>query len=151
MKKILMYISVLFVAMSVSSCVEPFEYTTSLALNNRLLSLPKIAPDYTGKGIHYAQVTSTGTWELYIETESNVQWCYFLASYTDNTTGEEIQVVEPLEYNEEGKIIKVRGTGTVFVPVEYTDNGGVVERVAYITATREDTGDECIMKITQKK
>ncbi len=148
MKKILVILSVLFAASVVTSCQKPFEPTISLALNNINLTLEKQVTEGVSVSTHFIQVTSTGTWEAFIETESGACWCWLQDHYIDKD-GNKVQIVEALGYDAVGNINKVRGKGLVYLPMEYMDNSGDV-RNAIFTVVRPDTGEKCVMYIKQK-
>ena len=149
MRKILIILSVLFGASAISSCQKPFEWTIPLALNNINLTLPKQVTEGVDVSTHYIQVTSTGTWEAYIETETGACWCWLKDHYIDKN-GNKVKVVEALGYDEVGNINRVRGKGVVYLPMEYMDNSGDV-RNAIFTVVRHDTGHKCVMNIKQSK
>ncbi len=149
MKKILVILSVLFAASVVTSCQKPFEWSIPLALNNIKLTLPKQVTEGVSVSTHYIQVTSTGTWEAYLETESGACWCWLQDHYLDGN-GNKVYIVEVLGYDEVGNINRVRGKGNVYLPMEYMDNSGDV-RNALFTVERHDTGHKCVMSISQSK
>lgn len=147
MKKIVL-ISIIFVASVMTSCVQKFEYTLPLALNNLDLTLPK-AGDGTESPVNYVQITSTGTWEAYLEPSVDGEtWCWLEDHYIDKKGKKKYvgKVIAYYENTERG--CKVRGSGTVWLPMRYLTTGSV--RYATFTVRRVDTDDICIMRITQK-
>ena len=140
-----------------------------MALNNYDLTLPKIANKLgkNGECIHYLQVTSTGSWELSIETKNAGEiWCWFNECryvVKKDENGKEVydeekqvyvydyvKVAEGVEtFAGSEKFCKIRGNaGITFVPMEYTENKGT-KRYAVVRLYRSDTGEERIMNIVQ--
>jgi hypothetical protein len=169
MKKILVILTVIFAATVVTSCVKPFEPTISLSISNRALAL-KAAPDAHPDGIpgnfQYIQICSTGTWEATIETEDGTAWCWLNDHYLTARKGadgkvlvdemgmvitDKTYIVEGIEkFKGTDKFCKVRGTGMVYLPMQFTSNPPVV-RYATFYVRRVDTGEVCEMKIKQNK
>lgn len=169
MKKISIILSVLFAACVATSCVKPFEYSISLALNNYDLSLPKSTGNINGN-IHYIQITSTGEWEATLEHAKEGEiWCwlqdYYMQDVKDangsvikdensNPIQEKVYVANGVKIFEGGsdtQFCVVRGSGTVFLPMGYMDNNGTTVRYATFSVRRLDTGETKIMNITQAK
>ena len=152
-----------------TSCQKPFEPTISLALNNFELSLPKTTNVLSGN-IHYIQITSTGPWEATLETaKAGEIWCWLQDYYGvpkkdengvvmkdefDNTIMDRVYVAEGIEIFEGGseeQFCKVKGSGTVFLPMGYMDNNGGSLRYATFYVRRTDTGESRVMSISQAK
>ena len=169
MKKIAIILSVVFAACVMTSCQKPFEPTISLALNNFELSLPKTTGVLSGN-IHYIQITSTGPWEATLETAREGEiWCWLQDYYGvpkkdengvtmkdefDNTIMDRVYVAEGVEIfvgGSEEQFCKVKGTGTVFLPMGYMDNNGGSLRYATFSVRRTDTGETRSMSISQAK
>ena len=169
MKKISIILSVLFAACVATSCVKPFEYSISLALNNYDLSLPKTTGNIDGN-IHYIQITSTGEWEATLEhAKAGETWCWLVDYYlknakdengntlydeNNNPIKEKVYVAEGIEVfvgGSESQFCKVRGSGTIFLPMGYMDNYGATPRYATFSVRRLDNGEVKVMNITQAK
>lgn len=145
MKKLYVILAVVLTAMVMSSC-DTTEGTISLALNNDVVDLPKSLVDKAL--VHYAQVTSNGTWEATLETEDGTSWCWLETSYT-NSKGETIAIkgLTPIAYDDGGLVRKVKGTGTIFVPIVYSPTSAT--KYAVFTVYRPDTGERCSMRLDQ--
>ena len=173
MKKILTVISVLFVMCMTTSCWQkPFEPTISLSLNNDILDLPTSmsgSATATIKGnFHYIQITSTGSWEAIIETETGVPWCwlndFYLKAVKDaqgnvltdefgETITERVYIAEGVEIFPGGsdtQFCKVKGKGTTFLPLLYQTGIGT-PRYARFYVRREGSGEYREMVIKQAK
>ena len=148
MKKIAIILSMVFVASIVSSCVPKFEYTIPLAVDNIERTWP--ANGYKAEDpVDYVRITSCGTWEATltpsVEGES---WCWIEDHYLDKQ-GNKVKVVECLEFYEGSeRCCKVRGTGTVWLPIHYMATS--FTRYATLNVRRVDTSDHVVMRITQK-
>ncbi len=153
MKKLSIILATLFAAGVMTSCVEPFEYDLSLALNNSVLVLPKVVntdPATPTPYYNHTQVTSNGTWEATIETADGQTWCWLTDRYMDYKNDKEVVVknLKIVKYFEDGvKGYKVRGNGTLFLPICYMSGG---PRYAILTVRRVDTGETLTMRIDQK-
>lgn len=170
MKKILVMLSVLFAATALTSCMRPYEPTISLAINNRVLYLRAIAyahPDGLPGNYHYIQITSTGSWEATLETEDGTAWCWLndfylkvlkdengvpLKDELGNLVTERVYIAKGVEAigDSDTNFRKVKGTGTVFLPMMYNNSQGK-DRYATFYVRRPDTGELCVMNIKQVK
>jgi hypothetical protein len=71
-----------------------------------------------------------------------------------NPVTEKVYVVDGVEVfvgGSEEQFCKVRGTGTLFLPLSYMDNNGTSKRYATFTVRRLDTGETRVMNISQAK
>ena len=146
MKKLSIIFAIVFAAL-LTSCVG-YEPEIELATDNFELQLSK-APG-AEEPIYYVRITSNGEWEASLETETGDSWCWFQEYYLDSK-GNAVQVVTPVETFEglDNKWCKVRGTGTVSIPLRYVNAAS--ERHAVIMVRRIDGVDKkCVMFITQK-
>lgn len=169
MKKILVILSVFFTAAVVTSCVKPFEPTISLSLTNRTLALGSTAdahPDEIPGNFHYINITSTGSWEATLETENGSAWCWLNDHYLTarkgadgkplkdemgNVITDKTYIVEGVEkFKGTDKFCKVRGSGSVYLPLQFNNNQTTV-RYATFYVRRLDTGETCVMNIRQSK
>lgn len=128
-----------------SSCYKT-EGNISLALNNDVVVFPKTA---TETMVHYAKVTSNGSWEATLEIADGRTWCWLETTAT-NANGETIPVkgLEPVKYFPDTDILcKVKGSGTIYVPIRFGSTSET--RYAVFTVYRPDTGERCTMRIDQ--
>lgn len=148
MKKIAFILSIIFAVSLTTSCVQKFEYSIPLALNNLQLDLPK-AGDGTDNPVHYIQITSTGTWEATLEPSVEGEtWCWLEDFYLDKN-GKKVKIAEVIDFYEgTERGCKVRGKGTLWLPMRYFASAS--ERYATFTVRRVDTDDMRVMRITQK-
>ncbi len=147
MKKIVIILSVI-VAFVASSCQNTFDPTITLALDNQEVNIPKSVSD-TAEPVHYARVTSNGRWEATLETEDGNSWCWLREYYTD-AKGKKVNVVEPISHFDgmEGRWNKVKGKGTVWLPLCYVTSS--TTRYAVLTVRNIKTGEVKQLRITQK-
>lgn len=149
MKKIAFILSVVVAYVAVS-CVKPFEYSITLALDNTEVNIPKSVADTT-EPIHYARITSNGNWEATLVTENGDAWCWLQEYYTD-VNGNKVYHVTPVSAFEGmesmGRWNKVQGSGTLWLPIVYVTASA--NRYALLTVRNTDTGEVCKMRITQK-
>ena len=177
MKKIAI-ILMLFAAYVATSCIQPYEQTEPLTLNNYDLTLPKTSTKkgLNGENIHYFQIGSTGPWEATLETQKEGEiWCWLHDFYgvakkdaNGNTMKDEfgniiiekVYVAEGVEVFVGGadgsdgsnpQYCKVKGTGIVFLPMEYMDNNGSTIRYATLHVRRTDIDVERVTEISQSK
>lgn len=165
MRKIGLIVLVMAVACTITSCREKFKYTIPLAFNNYDLIISKNGDgsgpkegeedefgniiDTNTESTCYIQVTSSGTWELeLIPAVEGEGWCRWDDHWVDNK-GKKHYVVKIVGYYEgTNRANKVRGTGTVWVPMRF---GNAKEaRYATCVARRVDTGYTCVMRIWQQ-
>lgn len=149
MKKIAIILSIMMACVA-TSCVKPFEYTIGLALDNHEVNIPKSVADTT-EPIHYAHITSNGKWEATLVTEDGNSWCWLQEYYID-ANGNKVKVVEPVQaydgMEEMGRWTKVKGKGTLWLPIAYVTASA--NRYATLTVRNTSTGEVCQMRITQK-
>lgn len=174
MKKILAILTVLFATVAMPSCVEPYELSEPLTLDNYDLTIPKAASKLgvNGENLHYVQITATGPWEatLVQQTDDEI-WCWLKDHYdvakkdaAGNTVVDEygrvqtesIPVAEGVEYfpfgEDDGKFRKIRGkAGVTYLPMQYQDNQSGVPRYARLDVRRLDIDYEKHINITQNK
>ena len=163
MKKIAIILSVIFASSIISSCVKPFDYTVPIGVSNIELTLPAAGDGSSDVSsfIHFTQVISTGNWEATLELANpDLTWCWLSDSYRkavgyDEDLGEniyeqvKIEKVEIVDYfTGTDKAFKVKGKGSLHLPLYYTSTG--TARHAVVTFRNTDTGDVCHMRITQK-
>lgn len=149
MKKLSIILAIAFATVVMPSCVG-YEPTIELAVDNFELQLSK-----AGNGvepIYYARVSSNGEWEATLETENGGSWIWFQDYYVD-AKDNHIQVVTPVQafegMEEVGYWNKIKGKGTVWVPIRYGTTD--FERHAVIMIRRTDGVDKrCNLFITQK-
>lgn len=151
MKRLSIIIAIIVATSLFSSCKRGYEPTIELATDNFELQLSK-SPT-AEEPIYYARISSNGSWEATLEIElQGESWCWFQEYYVDSK-GNKVQVVTPVEafdgMEEQGRWCKIRGTGTVWVPLRYVTAS--VERHAVMMLRRTDGVDKrCNMYITQK-
>lgn len=147
MKKIALILTVV-VAFVATSCQNDFKPTITLACDNQEVNIPKSVSD-TAEPVHYARITSNGRWEATLETENGNSWCWLREYYTDSK-GNKVNVVTPISSFEgmEGRWNKVKGKGTVFLPICYVTSSST--RYALLTVRNTDTGESIQLRITQK-
>lgn len=150
MKKIAILLS-LVVAFVFASCEKRFEFDkNSISLDNAEVNLPKSVSD-TAEPVHYAKITTGGSWEATLETANGNSWCWLQEYYID-AKGEKVQVVEPVQsfegMEEMGRWNKVKGNGTVWLPIGYVTASA--NRYAVLTVRHTGTGEIVRMRITQK-
>ena len=177
MKKMLIILS-MFVAYVATSCVQPYEQTDPLTLNNYDLTLPKTSSKkgLNGENIHYFQIGATGPWEATLETQKDGEiWCWLHDFYAvakkdekgntmkdefGNVIVEKVYVAEGVEIfvggadgsdGSNAQYCKVKGTGIVFLPMEYMDNNGSTIRYATLHVRRTDMDVERVTEIQQSK
>ena len=148
MKKIAIILSMVFVASIVSSCVPKFEYTIPLAVDNLERTWPKNGNNAEDP-IDYVQITSSGTWEAKLTPATEGEsWCWIEDHYVDKK-GNKVKVAEYVEFYEgTERCCKVRGTGTVWLPIHYMQSS--FTRYATLNVRRVDADVHVVMRITQK-
>jgi hypothetical protein len=169
MKKMLIILS-MFVAYVATSCVQPYEQTDPLTLNNYDLILPKTSSKkgLNGENIHYFHITATGPWEATLTTQDDAQvWCWLDDHYKEaakDANGQqikdeygrvqtvEVKVVDGVAcFEGTDKFCTVRGgAGVTYLPMEYNDNQGNL-RYATLRVRRLDMDYELFTNITQNK
>ena len=148
MKKLSIILAIVFAAV-MTSCVG-YEPSIELDTDNFELQLAK-SPG-SEEPIYYARISSNGEWEATLETESGDVWCWFQDYYVDAKENK-VQVVTPVQafegMEDMGRWNKVKGSGTVWLPIRY--GTADAERHAVIMIRRTDGVDKkCAMFITQK-
>ncbi len=146
MKK-LSIILALIAAVAMSSCIKPHETSISLALNNDVVVLPK---SHASKDlVHYARVTSNGSWEAVLETADGRTWCWIENTYT-NSKGDVVPIkgLKAVAYFDGTDLLcKVKGSGTMYVPIAFGTTSSTNHAV--FTVYRPDTGERCSMRLDQ--
>jgi len=147
MKKIVI-LSIIFVASVVTSCVQQFEYTIPLAVDNIERTWPKNG-DNMEDPVDYVRITSNGKWEAkIIPAVQGETWCWIEDHYVKKE--KKYKVATITEYYEGTELgCKARGKGTVWLPVHYLRSS--INRYATFIVRRVDGVDcEVVMRITQK-
>ena len=149
MKKIAIILS-LVVAYIATSCVKPFEEPNTIAADNYEVNLPKSVSD-TSEPVHYAHISSNGNWTASLETQDGNSWCWLQEYYLD-AKGNQVNVVTPISafdgMEDMGRWNKVKGSGSLYLPIRFVTSS--INRYAVLILTNTDTGDQVIMRITQK-
>lgn len=150
MKKIAIILSVVMACIA-TSCVKPFEEPNAIALDNYEVNLPKSVSD-TSEPVHYAHISSNGNWTAKLElADDATTWCWLQEYYID-AKGNQVNVATPVSafegMEEEGRWNQVKGSGTVYLPIRFLTASA--NRYGVLIVTNTDTGDQVIMRITQK-
>ena len=151
MKRLSIIIAIVFATSLLASCKRGYEPSIPLATDNFELQLPKSIANVE-EPIYYARISSNGEWEAKLETETGDTWCWFQEYYLD-AKGNKVKVVTPVQaydgMEEQGRWNRVKGSGTVWVPLRYLTTDS--ERHAVMMIRRTDGVDvQCEMFITQK-
>lgn len=152
MKKIAILLSLVAAFVLVSCDNERlFEYDKdTIKLDNAEVNLPKSVSD-TAEPIHYVHITTGGEWEATLETANGNSWCWIQNYYVD-AKGQNVYVATPLEsfdgMEEMGRWCKVKGSGTVYLPLGYLTASA--NRYGVLKVRLINTGEVVTMRITQK-
>ncbi len=169
MKKILAILAVVFTTSVVTSCVQSFEFTQPLTLDNYDLTIPKTASKkgVNGENVHYIHITATGPWEITLSHQVKGEiWCWLHDHYTSAKKDENgnaikdeyghydvetVKVAEGVEtFEGSDKFCKIRGgAGVTYLPMEYQDNQSGAVRYATLRIRRLDMDYEKFINITQ--
>lgn len=150
MKKIAIILS-LVVAFVLVSCEKHYEFDkNTISLDNAEVNLPKSVSD-TAEPVHYIHITTGGEWEATLETQDGNSWCWIQEYYVD-TKGQNVYVATPLEsfegMEEMGRWNKVKGKGTVYLPLCYVTANA--NRYGVLKVRLIGTDEVAVMRITQK-
>lgn len=154
MKKLYIILTVVLALGVTTSCVKPFEHTTSLAINGIVRDLP--TAHNSKELIEYVQVVSDGSWIAMIEQptsgEATLINFWLETSYVKNGKTVQINNLKPLAYYQidgvdSELLCKVKGTGSTFVPIRYVETTST--RYATFTVYRPDTGERCSIRLDQ--
>lgn len=152
MKRLSIIIAIVFATSLLISCKRGYEPTIELATDNFELQLPKSLTNVE-EYVYYARVSSNGEWEATLELELDGEsWCWFQEYYVD-AKGNKVQVVTPVQAfdgeEETRKWCKIKGSGTVWVPIRYVTTASERHAVMMLRRT-DDVKKQCVMYITQK-
>ncbi len=147
MKKLYIILAVVLALGVTTSCVKPFEYTNSLAINGIVRDLP--TAHNSKELVEYVQVVSDGSWVAMIEAaDEGATWCWLETSYVKDGKTVQVKNLKPLAYYETTDLLcKVKGTGSTYVPIRYAETTST--RYATFTVYRPDTGERCSIRLDQ--
>ena len=147
MKKLSIILGALFIAVAMTSCVQPYENTNSLALDGLVVVLPKTHD--TKEPIHYAKVTSNGEWIAELETADGSTWCWIDPTKTDAQGNKKVDKGITILSNYDGSdlVCKIKGSGNYYIPIHFAFSQSA--HYAKLSVYRTDTGERCTLQLRQ--